>query len=235
MLTPGNRKLGGDLIWGFALPSGNNEICRGMTSTCQAHCYAVRYGQYRTSALAKYQRNLELSKLPDFAQRMRYSILHHEAKVVRIHTGGDFYSVPYVRQWLRVIKWLPEVRFFTYTRSWRIPKLKPVIDLMSQYANARLWYSCDRDTGIPNDIPSAARLCWLMTHAEDVPPKPVELVFRIRNLRRLPLQQLEGMRVCPDENGHPYARPPQCESCGSCWRPLHPSSMSSQIVSPSGD
>ena len=99
-----------------------------MTSTCQTHCYAVRYGQYRTSAQAKYQRNLELSRLPDFGQRMRYSILHHEAKVVRIHTGGDFYSVPYVRQWLRVIKWLPEVRFFTYTRSWRLPKLKSVID-----------------------------------------------------------------------------------------------------------
>ncbi|MFT3882010.1 MAG: hypothetical protein QM703_20435 [Gemmatales bacterium] len=100
-------------------------------------------------AQAKYLRNLELTKLPDFAQRMRYFILHHEAKVVRIHTGGDFYSVRYLRQWLKVMNWLPQVQFFTYTRCWRILKLKPALDEMAQFPQIRLWYSCDRDTGIP--------------------------------------------------------------------------------------
>lgn len=220
MLTPGNRKLGEDLIWGFALPSGNPETCLGMTPTCQAHCYAIRYGQYRTSTQAKYQRNLEVSKLPDFAQRMRYFILNNEVKVVRIHTGGEFYSVKYARQWLKVIAWLPQVIFYTYTRCWRIPALKQTIDQMAAYSNARLWYSCDRDTGIPVDVPPSVCLCWLMTHLEDAPPQPVDLVFRIRRLRRIALPQLDGMRVCPDENGKQYPQPPHCATCGSCWRAL---------------
>lgn len=220
MLTHGNRKLGEDLIWGFALPSGAPEVCVGMTPTCQNHCYAIRFAQYRASAQAKYQKNLELSRLNDFAQRMRYFILNNEVKVVRIHTGGEFHSVRYVRQWLKVVARLPHVQFFTYTRSWRNSELKSAIDKMAGFPNARLWYSCDRDTGIPSQVPSAVRLCWLMTHEEDVPPQPVDLVFRVRKLRRVPLPQLTGIRVCPDENGKHYPRPPHCESCGTCWRPL---------------
>lgn len=220
MLTPGNRKLGEDLIWGFALPSGVPEVCVGMTTTCQTHCYAIRYAQYRASAQAKYQRNLELSKLPDFAQRVRYSILNQNVKVVRIHTGGEFYSTRYIRQWLKVIARLPQVYFFTYTRCWRIPVLKQVIDEMAALSNARLWYSCDRDTGFPSNVPTNVKLCWLMSDAEDLPPQPVDLVFRVRKLRRIPLPQLTGIRVCPDENGKHYPRPPHCESCGTCWRPL---------------
>ncbi len=30
MLTPGNAKLGGHLIWGFALPSGAAATCPGL-------------------------------------------------------------------------------------------------------------------------------------------------------------------------------------------------------------
>lgn len=229
MLTPGNRKLGGSLIWGFGLPSGSPEVCVGMTATCRSHCYAIRYAQYRSSAQAKYQRNLELTRMPDFDQRMRYFILNHEVKVVRIHTGGEFHTVGYVRQWLRVICWLPQVRFFTYTRSWQVPALKVVIDHMADYPNARLWYSCDKDTGIPSTVPANVRLCWLMTDADDLPPKPVDLVFRIKRLRKQPLDRLQGTRVCPDENGKQYARPPHCESCGHCWHPM-PSDISGERI-----
>lgn len=218
MLTPGNRKLGGDLIWGFALPSGHADVCLGMTPTCKTHCYAIRYGQYRANTQAKYQRNLELSQLTDFAQRMRYLILNHDVKVVRIHTGGELHSVSYARQWLKVIAWLPDVAFYTYTRCWRIPAFRPVLQRMADYPNMRLWYSCDRDTGIPSHVPASVSLCWLMTHAKDVPPQPVDLVFRIRKLRQLPLPQIEGIRVCPDENGKHYPHPPHCETCGTCWR-----------------
>ena len=51
MLTPGNRKLGERLVWGFGLPSGQQEICIGMTPTCQQHCYAIRFGKLDWSKL----------------------------------------------------------------------------------------------------------------------------------------------------------------------------------------
>ncbi len=38
MLTPGNKKLGGHLIWGFGLPSGTLKLCPGMTATCKKVC-----------------------------------------------------------------------------------------------------------------------------------------------------------------------------------------------------
>lgn len=220
MLTPGNRKLGGDLIWGFGLPSGTPEVCVGMTPACQAYCYAIRYAQYRKVAKAKYQRNLELTRLSDFANRMRYYIINEDIKVVRIHTGGEYYSPEYASQWLRIIRWLPDVQFFSYTRSWQVPVIRRVIDQIAGLPNARIWYSCDRDSGVPSTIPATVRLCWVMTHPDDVPPQPVDLIFRIQRLRKLPLPTVSGARVCPDENGKTYSIAPHCESCGYCWRPL---------------
>ena len=113
----------------------------------------IRYAQYRTSAQAKYQRNLALSKLPDFAQRMRYFILNHDVKVVRIHTGGEFHSAKYVRKWLRIATKSPKVKFFTYTRAWRIPAIREVLEELSRLPNVELWYSADRETGTPPSIP----------------------------------------------------------------------------------
>jgi hypothetical protein len=232
MLTPGNRKLGERLVWGFGLPSGQQEICIGMTPTCQQHCYAIRFEAYRTKAKAKYQRNWALSQLPDFAQRMHYFILNHEVRVVRIHTGGEFYGVAYARKWLRIIRRLPEVQFFCYTRAWQDAEVKQVIDSIAELPNARVWYSCDRDTGLPSVVPSRVRLCWLMTHSEDAPPAEVDLVFRIARLRRQPQVRLNGARVCPDENGRRYPKPPHCESCGHCWRPLSNQPGSQRLALP---
>ena len=71
MLTPGNRKLGKHLIWGFGLPSGTVRVCRGMTPSCRRHCYAVRVEQYRPATAARYRANLALSWKKSFARRVR--------------------------------------------------------------------------------------------------------------------------------------------------------------------
>lgn len=69
MLTPGNRKLGADLVWGFGLPSGDPAVCVGTTAVCRRHCYAVRTEQYRRHAAAESAANLTLAGRPDFARR----------------------------------------------------------------------------------------------------------------------------------------------------------------------
>src|SRR5262245_25954902 len=157
MLTPGNKKLGGRLIWGFGLPSGTAAVCVAMTPACRRHCYAVRTEAYRPGARARYARNLALSRLPDFAQRVRYFILNHDVEVVRVHTGGEFYSAAYARKWLRVMRALPGVRFFFYTRSWRVAAIRPVLERMAALPNCRAWFSCDRDPGLPAARPPGAR------------------------------------------------------------------------------
>src|SRR4051812_12153855 len=120
LLTPGNRKLGGRLIWGFGLPSGG-ATCPGASELCRTQCYAKRMESLRPSVALRYAQNLELSRRPDFARRVRWFVLAHDVHVVRVHVGGDFYSDEYARKWLRAMQRLRRVRFYFYTRSWREP------------------------------------------------------------------------------------------------------------------
>jgi hypothetical protein len=220
MLTPGNKKLGGRLIWGFGLPSGTPAICRGLTDLCREHCYARRAEQLRLVVRARYEKNLRLSRLPDFEHRVRYFILAHEVAVVRLHVGGDFFDAVYARKWLRVMRRLPAVRFFLYTRCWRDGAIRPVLERMAELPNCRVWYSCDRETGIPAMVPARVRLAWLMTGADEPPPAGMGLAFRIRRLRQQAQTRVAGVRVCPEEDGVRRKAPVTCDRCGLCWRPL---------------
>lgn len=222
MLTPGNKKLGGHLIWGFGLPSGAAGVCVGMTPTCRAHCYAVRTERYRPKAARRYHHNLALSRGEGFARRVWALLVAHAVRVVRVHTGGEFYSAAYARKWLAVARRAHRVRFFTYTRAWRVPGIKPAIDELAALPNVRVWYSADRDTGLPPEIPAEVGVAWLMAAEDDHPPAGADLVFRVRRLRRHPLAEVGGVRVCPAEDGHPRPRAPTCDRCGVCWRPPAP-------------
>ena len=217
MLTPGNRKLGPHLIWGFGLPSGTAQVCPGLSPTCRRHCYAVRLEQYRPTAAARYRANLAASRAKGFARRVRAFLIAHHVRVVRVHTGGEFYSARYARKWLAVMRKSRRVRFFLYTRGWRLPAIKAVIDEIAGLPNVRVWYSCDRDTGVPADVPPTVRLAWLMTDEADLPPLGCHLVFRVHRLRADPNATAGGVQVCPAEDGD---RPTTCDRCGVCWRPL---------------
>jgi hypothetical protein len=218
MLTCGNRKLGDKHIWSFSLPSGTPETCPGMTPTCRAHCYAVAMERYRTTAAVRYRENLRLSRGRDFARRVRAFIVAHAIRVVRVHCGGDFYAPRYARAWFRIMRRSPRVLFFFYTRSWSIPGVKRIIDRMAALPNCRAWYSVDRDTGMPTDIPPRVRLAWLATTSEDRPPANTHLVFRIRRLRSIPVAD-QSPPVCPTELPANGSRVVTCERCGHCWRP----------------
>jgi len=223
VLTSGNKKLGSDLIWGFGLPSGRASICAGMTATCRKHCYAVRTEQYRTGAKARYEANLRLTKTKGFARRLRAFLIAHHVRVVRIHTGGEFYSARYARKWLRIVRKSPKVRFFAYSRAWRVPAIRAELEALAREPNCQIWFSVDRDTGIPEGVPESVRLAWLMAEVGDVPPVEVGLIFRVQALRRRPLATVGESPVCPAEDGHTRTVPATCDTCRTCWKP--PSSI----------
>jgi len=218
MLTPGNKKLGQHLIWGFGLPSGTAAVCVGMTPTCRTHCYAVRTEGYRRRAAVRYRRNLVRSQRRDFVRRMRALLVANHILVVRIHTGGEFYSAAYAQKWVEIARRSRRVRFFTYTRAWRVPAIKAVIDALASLTNCRVWYSADRESGMPPEIPAGVRVAWLMVAADDLPPAGVDLVFRVAPLRRSPAIAVAGVPVCPAEDGLARPRHPTCDHCGICWR-----------------
>ena len=91
---------------------------------------------------------------------------------------------------------------------------------MAALPNCRVWYSCDRETGIPTVIAPDVRLAWLSVAPDDGPPPSVALVFRIRSLRRREATHLGGVRVCPAEDGIGRTEPVTCERCQSCWQAL---------------
>jgi Gene product 88 len=217
VFTVGNHKLGRSLIWGFGLPSGTPDTCPGLSAACRSDCYAVAVERYRPAAAARYRANLRLSRRRAFVRRVRACLIAHAIRVVRVHTGGDFHSPRYARRWLEVMRRSPRTRFYFYTRSWRVPAIRTVIDQMAELPNCRAWYSCDRDTGIPVVVPPRVRVAWLMTEPNDLPPSGTDLVFRVRRLRRHPAPFPEP-HVCPAEDGRPRPAPVTCARCGLCWR-----------------
>ena len=140
VLTPGNTKLGpGRLIWGFGLPS--RATCPGMTPSCSGPCNSASLEALRPAMRSRYERNLGLSRRPDFARLVLAFLVLHDVRVVRIHTGGDFFSPAYVRKWLTVMRKAPAVRFYFYTRSWRVPAILNVLEEMALLLNVRVWFA----------------------------------------------------------------------------------------------
>ena len=232
MLTCGNLKLGKRKIWGFALPSGTTEVCPGISTVCRTHCYAVAVERYRPAAAARYHRNLLASRRRDFTRRVVAFLIAHRVRVVRIHTGGDFHSARYARKWLRVVDRSPRVTFFFYTRVWRIPAIRAVIDRMATRPNCVAWYSCDVETGVPTDVPSGVRIAWLSASEDDAPLAGIDLVFRIRQLRSRPVSPASP-QVCPAEDAVPRPRRATCDVCGRCWRrDLSPGRISLPVIDP---
>ena len=231
MLTRGNHKLGTRRIWSFSLPSGPGGTCAGMTPTCAADCYAVALERYRPAAARAYRRNLARAQRRDFVPRVRAFIIAHAVRVVRIHVGGDFFSVRYARKWLQIMRRSPRVRFYFYTRSWRVSAIKTVIDGMAALPNCRAWYSADVGTGAPGDVPLGVRVAWLMTAPDDTPLSGTDLVFRVRRLRNR-AEPTPGQYVCPAEDGVPRTRPMTCDRCGFCWRPTPTGRVPLAVIEP---
>jgi hypothetical protein len=213
-LTRGNDKVGPD-VFTFNLPAV--LTCPGMSAACEA-CYARRGRWGFDTVQEALARNWEASREPFFAERMIREIRQRRARVVRVHCSGDFYDLAYVRKWARVIRNVPGVRFYAYTRSWRRPGLRRAIEeQLVPLANLRLWYSADADTGLPDGLPPGVRVAWLMTEAEEVIPDGVDLVFRVHRLRRRPAKRIGLALVCPPENGITEGRI-DCGRCGVCWK-----------------
>lgn len=213
MLTRGNSKLG-KKIWQWSIPAGTT--CPGKTETCDSRCYAQK-GHYRqknvSTALAT---NLERSRQKDFVREMNFELARRKALAVRIHAAGDFHDLVYLRKWHSIVGMNPAVTFYTYTRSWRIPELREGLTLLAnECKNIRMWWSIDRESGYPQQVPRSVKTCYLSTGAHDEPPREADLVFRDHPCRREVQKWMNGVLVCPPENG---ATSVTCEQCGVCWR-----------------
>jgi hypothetical protein len=212
ILSRGNDKIG-TAIFAFNLPAV--DTCPGMSAACSS-CYAQRGRWVFSKVQEALRRNWEASRDPFFAERMIREIRTRRVRVIRIHAAGDFYSVPYIRAWLRIAQNCPWVTFYAYTRSWRLPGLQVELERLAALPNVRLWYSADRDTGMPTNLPEGVRVAWLQVEADESVPEGVDLIFRVHRLRRRPAKRIGLTLVCPVEQGSGAGT--TCTSCGVCWK-----------------
>ena len=144
-LAFGNKKVG--RVWTFSLPS--LLTCPGASTWCREHCYARKIERLRPNCRRAYMRNLALSLDLDRLIEQVLEALPEDAPVVRIHVGGDFYSVEYVDTWRFICEARPNTQFWAYTRSWTQPELREALERLRALPNVELFASTDTAMPLP--------------------------------------------------------------------------------------
>jgi hypothetical protein len=215
VLQLGNKKLG-DGIWSFSLPI--EKSCKSATSLCGRACYAKAGHFAWPSVHLSHRRAWEASAQQDFADQVVAFCEKKGVKTVRVHVSGDFYSQGYVEKWADAATRLSGVTFLAYTRRWRDPRMFGALGAFGSLANVFLWLSADAETGEPPRPAWSAGVAYMSLSDQDLPPYPVDLVFRDSDktvMRKTPA----GARVCPTDDGVARSAKVTCSACKFCFRP----------------
>lgn len=138
-----NSKLGKS-IGAVSLPA--ESTCPGKTLYCAKVCYAKK-GFFRFPKINRsLQDNYEFSLTEDFVPFINAKLKKAKIKALRIHPSGDFYSLEYIDKWIAIAKANPTIKFWAYTRSWRIPEMIPKLKELSEQKNLVLFASTDETT-----------------------------------------------------------------------------------------
>lgn len=215
LVSKGNGKMGRMLI--FSIPAGDS--CPGKSELCFEHCYARKNHFTRPAVIGAYVENWKAAEKDDFVDLMVEHIKQQDEKLMRLHAAGDFYSAEYVKKWIAIIKACPEVNFYAYTRSWRVPSIYKALLAFAKLPNAKLWFSVDQETGLPKRKPQNVRFAYMQIrnkdrNEEDLPPSSCDLVFRDHVLRKQVIKKINDVMVCPHENGVTELT---CEQCKFCY------------------
>lgn len=216
LFCEGNEKLGAHVLT-FSLPA--IFTCTGSTGVCRTLCYVIRPQSHFNTDMVRdrYWTNWHTSLQPDFVDFTvaAYGRMTRKEFLTRLHVSGDFYDAVYANKWLEIMKAVPQSTFWFYTRAWRDPVVRPVIEKMATLPNVQAWFSCDMETGEPENVPARVRLSYLTVHDRDVPSYAADLYFRDRSLVHSIAKSIGGTLVCPAENGVTRTT---CERCRVCFR-----------------
>jgi hypothetical protein len=190
MLKKGNQKLG-EGIYTFSLTAVAS--CPGATDYCASRCYADNVQRRYRTAREAWEANFELAAddLGGFETLLKLDMSRLKSgSVVRIHVSGDFFSAAYVRVWQRTMMTRPDVRFYAYTRSWRIPHIwEELAGIEAKTPNFRLWLSTDLESG------------------------PIPQGYREASMLAKGLETRAGFVTCPEQTG----KLPSCTACTLCY------------------
>lgn len=195
VISKGNMKLGKN-VWHTNLDIGPDGSCPGATSWCELKCYAQKSYRY-PSVGTKYRGNLAmLRETPDVYRDALLQDLESlkVGAVFRFHTAGDIANVGHVDIIRQACESRPDVQFYLYTRSWRIPEIRDaIVSGLFTVPNLTVWASTDPSVGA-DEVPSGWREARVFDTFEDA--------------------STDGFNThCPEQTG----KRPSCEACGLCW------------------
>lgn len=172
--------------------------CPDSTDECETWCYAKRISDPHLLLVMKRNGEQDLPELPE------------DAKVVRIHVSGDFDTSRYIRNWIEMVMFHPDVQFFGYTRAWRSEHLRRWVDTLRIQPNVQLFASVDysmSDAEIKEVAGAGWRLSWIDKDDRLLETKSEFIKEPVTGVAR----KVYGY-VCPEETG----RKPNCLACGYC-------------------
>jgi hypothetical protein len=150
LLSKQNQKLGKGIA-SWSISSGVS--CPGKTQACSA-CYADAMENQGPHAAAikkgwakRYQMTFDLDALESSLSKDLAKLA--PGTPVRIHVSGDFHNSEYVMFWRSIAQRFPDLAFFGYTRSWRVPSLMPALEALHARPNVTLFASMDEYCTLP--------------------------------------------------------------------------------------
>lgn len=189
-----------------------------MDENGRRRCYATK--GFMLMQQGRYEANFELAKQHrKFREWMRPKLKAlSDGTVVRLHVSGDFFDSTYVRSWQTLVSEFQNLTFYYYTRSWRIEWMQYDLAMLSVMPNVSAWYSADKDMldVMPTRLPEGIRIAYMQIAPDDIPTRPVDLIFRDYPLRKVTQKQVDGKLVCPHEQGLETSSSITCENCKIC-------------------
>lgn len=147
LLVRENGKLGRDIYaWSTSAIDGCGDAA---TDTCKQFCYAAKIQNRWKNVERSWAEKLALSLRPNLFKALMNAELAGlpDGAVVRCHVAGEWSTKEYARAWLEVMRQWPQITFYAYTRAWRLPDVRPVLERMRRLPNVTLWASTDEETG----------------------------------------------------------------------------------------
>jgi hypothetical protein len=113
-------KLTGLRVYNFGIPAFQDEDGKRtcpFAGACAKFCYAQKGAYSWSNVKPAFQFRYLATKCDSFVDKMTAELVKKRVDILRVHDSGDYYSKAYIGKWMEIAKRLPNVRFYSYTKS----------------------------------------------------------------------------------------------------------------------
>ena len=107
-------------VFNFGIPAfedTNGKRTCPFAGSCAKFCYAQKGAYSWSNVKPAFQFRYVATKSNDFVDDMIAEIKKKKVDILRVHDSGDYYSRGYIDKWIEIARRLPDVKFYSYTKS----------------------------------------------------------------------------------------------------------------------